>query len=122
FRLRVSDEENTVFNEIQIRVYPDSGPIPPNPNPGEKKKYDKVLDLTQMEYVEISCAEEVTIHNRNGDKIATLKCEGATQTGQDPLGKAIWNGENIEGKVIAAGTYITKEKNETNIRKVTVIK
>ncbi|OVE75296.1 hypothetical protein BVX98_07860, partial [bacterium F11] len=42
FRLRVSDEENTVFTEIQIRVYPDSGSIPPNPNPGEKKKYDKV--------------------------------------------------------------------------------
>ncbi|OVE75353.1 hypothetical protein BVX98_07760, partial [bacterium F11] len=126
FRLRVSDEENTVFTEIQIRVYPDSGSIPPNPNPGEKKKYDKVLDLTHMDHVDIPCTDGVTIYNRDGKKIAHLRCLNAIQSmaiGESaPLGKAYWVGENEEGDIIAAGTYFAIEEGEDEPKKVLVIK
>ncbi|OVE76024.1 hypothetical protein BVX98_06660 [bacterium F11] len=123
--LTVTDNEDaTDDTTLVITVFQGSGTIPPEPNPDERKRYDKVLDLTQTDHVDIPCEEDVTIYTPNGEEIAHITCESAPQTMAptegEPLGKAHWEGKNSEGESIAAGTYISKEKDRIN--KVMVIK
>ncbi|OVE76825.1 hypothetical protein BVX98_04605 [bacterium F11] len=124
FKLTVYDGTNTAEDRIRIMVLDESGQVPTEPE--ERKKFKNFFYPLQNEHVEIPCKRDLIITNRNGDQVAHLACEGALQSmakGDDEtLGKAQWKGRNGRGEFIAAGTYTIKEQNETEPRKVVILK